>query len=141
MKNGIKQKFRESLLRYAANQNKIENFEKVEYYRCYYRGCILKTETLFEELKKSDGYPVMNGNGGCFCQRCGIIDAIIPESEEYDIDDDNFMQAMAIYWFNGYAKMSECFEKKIYSQKSYDKVWNSMIMKDKRKEKHYHIYY
>ena len=118
-------KYKLSVIKKAAKENNFEMFKKVEYYRCYYCGKKLKSQTLFDELTKKDGYIVMDGGGICFCQNCGI-DAIIPEHKDYDIDDDRFIQAMALYWFNGYAKYTD-ETMKIEGKGDYDNKFSDLI--------------
>ena len=99
-------KYKLSVIKKAAKDNNIKNFKKSKYYRCYYCGKKLKSQTLFDELKKEDGCIVLMNDGICCCQNCSV-DSIIPESDDYDINDDRFMQAMALYWFNGYARYTD----------------------------------
>ena len=91
-------KIYENVIEYAADQNHIYNFEESEFYRCYYCGKKLRSQTLFDELEKDSGIPVVDTNGICFCQHCGI-DSIIPESNVYDINDDQFISDMKKYYF------------------------------------------
>ena len=88
----------EDIIEFAAHQNHIYNFEESEYYRCYYCGKKLKSQTLFDELENDSGIPVVDTNGICFCQYCGI-DSIIPESNIYDIDDAKFISDMKKFYF------------------------------------------
>ena len=99
-------KYKLSVIKKAAKENNLENFKKSEYYRCYYCGEKLKSETIFQELREKNGYLVMDRSGICFCQNCSI-DAIIPEHNDWDLVDDRFFQAMALYWFNGYARYTD----------------------------------
>ena len=98
--------FSETFIKEAAKQNNIENFKKSEYYRCYYCCKKLKTQTLFDAYEKDDGCVVMDNRGVCFCQHCGV-DSIIPESDLYDINNDDFIWAMGSYYFHGYQLFSK----------------------------------
>jgi len=82
-----------------ADYNKKDLFKKAKHARCYYCFKIVTTEDFLKWEK--EGFVVWDQHDHCFCQHCSV-DAILPEHEEYDIFDDDFMQEMHQYWFGYY---------------------------------------
>lgn len=70
-------------------------FEKVKNARCYYCGSKMLVEDI---LKLENEYVVWDKKGSCFCPYCSV-DAVLPEHEDYDIMDDDFIHRMFNYWF------------------------------------------
>lgn len=89
-------KYKLSNIKKAAKDNNKDLFDNVDKGRCYYCGGGF-------DPKEID---MWDWNLICFCPLCNV-DAIIPVSKDYDIQDDIFIEAMALYWFNGYASYSE----------------------------------
>lgn len=89
-------KYKLSEIKKTAKANNKDLFDKVDIGRCYYCGGFFDPKTI----------DMWDWGLMCFCPLCGI-DTIIPVSKDYDIEDDNFIEAMALYWFNGYARYSD----------------------------------
>lgn len=87
--------------------------------RCYYCG----------EFFDPGAIDMWDNSGICFCPKCGI-DSILPKSNEYDIENDLFIEAMALYWFNGYARITD--EKKntigdLYHQRYFELIQDDTL--------------
>lgn len=108
-------KYKLSNIKKTAKANNKDLFDKVDIGRCYYCGGFFDPKTI----------DMWDCGLICFCPLCSI-DAIIPISKDYDIEDDNFIEAMALYWFNGYARYTD-ETMKIEGPEDYDNKFADLI--------------